>query len=148
LKRHQNLLRAGLLAGLVVGLFINWFYYEQTYSWLQNQLLRWLTAGGVTSAQLVNAAKLLGYTGLVVGNMAFSLLIVYTYFLDGPITRTAAQYLLLYFAGAYGTMCIAFLCQWAAPYQYARLACDMLASPLVECTLIPLMRLKQAEETM
>ncbi|MCU0449239.1 MAG: hypothetical protein MUC97_05230 [Bernardetiaceae bacterium] len=146
MKRPQKWIRAGLLTGLVAALFINWFYYEDTYQWLQTKLLQMLTNGGLASASLVNAVKLMGYTGLVVGNMAFSLLIVYTYFLDGRITRTAARYLLLYFAGAYGTMCVAFLFHWAGPYQYARLACDMLASPLVECTLIPLMRLKQAED--
>jgi hypothetical protein len=143
-KNHR--LRLLIIGLLVVGLFINWYFYNDTYEALQALVRSTMVSLGVQSAALINGAKFVSYLFLLFFNIFFSFTIVYTYFLNLRVAKTALGYMLLYFTVTFTATCVFFGLgneQW---YQYARAAADLLASPLVECALIPIMKLKLAEE--
>jgi hypothetical protein len=143
-KNHR--LRLVIIGLLVTGLFINWYFYNDTYEALQALVRSLLVSLGVTSQSLINGAKFISYLFLLFFNIFFSFVIVYTYFLNLRVAKVALGYMLVYFAITFTATCVFFGLgndQW---YQYARSAADLLASPLVECALIPIMKLKLAEE--
>lgn len=142
-SRHWRNVLIGLL---VIGLFVNWYYYLATYEALQGLIQSIMARFGVQNTATINGSKFVSYLFLLFFNIFFSFVIVYTYFLSVRISLIALRYMLLYFAVTFTATCVFFVLKNEEWYQYARQATDLLASPLVECSLIPLMKLKLAEE--
>lgn len=135
--------RRSVLGLLVAVMFVNWYYYESSYAYLQE----WIgyVVGLAFGARGIEIGKLLGYVCLLLGNASLSLCIVHLFFYDKAITKEAFGYLALYFCITFGGVCLTYVLGNAELYGYARAAADLLASPLVECTLIPVMKLRLIE---
>jgi hypothetical protein len=140
--------RTLILIFLVIVLLINWFFYNDTFTFFK----QWVTNGdlGVSLAQKIGAVKakrlLMGplFLILMLFNAGLSMVIIYVYFKKNPkITWLGFKILTIYSICTGVLLSSGYLANNEYVYAIMRRAVDMLASPMVEAVLIPLLKLYQ-----
>jgi hypothetical protein len=148
-------LRAVLLVVLVIVLFINWYFYLDTYYAFQafnrglidslKQIMPQSIAG---NEKLVGEIipKGISYVMLTALNICLSLTIIFIYFRDKKITLQGAKMMGIYFFTAFFAMNLFYFLGYHEYFMSARYALNLLATPLVECSMIPILKLANAEQ--
>ena len=147
-------LRIVLLVSLVLVLFINWNYYLSLYYWLQDLnggilmgMKDILPQKVVTNKELFGEIipKGISYLMLMLFNIMLSLTIIYVYFRDKKIALQGAKMIGIYFVLGFLAMNICYFAGWTDYFRSARHALNLLASPLVECSMIPILKLANSD---
>lgn len=146
--------RIVLLVVLVLILFANWQFFLPIYYALQDFNRELLTSvQGVLPSSIVQNEKLMteiipkgiSYVLVMLINIAISLSIIAVYFRDRKITIQAVKMIGLYFIVGFTAMNICYFAGWHEYFLSARYALNLLASPLVECSMIPILKLANSE---
>lgn len=148
-------LRSILLVTLVIVLFTNWYFYLDTYYAFQDfngDLISALKP--ILPQSVANNEKLVGeiipkgisYVMLTALNITLSLTIIFVYFRDKRITLQGAKMMGIYFCAAFFAMNLFYFLGYHDYFMSARHALNLLATPLVECSMIPILKLANAEQ--
>jgi hypothetical protein len=148
-------LRGFLLVTLVIVLFTNWYFYLDTYRLFQRlngDLIT--TLKPILPQSIANNEKLIGeiipkgisYVLLTALNICLSLTIIFVYFKDKRITLQGAKMMGIYFFVAFFAMNLFYFLGYHDYFMSARHALNLLATPLVECSMIPILKLANAEQ--
>ncbi|MFT6963439.1 MAG: hypothetical protein ACJAWV_003176 [Flammeovirgaceae bacterium] len=148
-------LRGFLLVTLVIVLFTNWYFYLDTYRLFQRlngDLIT--TLKPILPQSIANNEKLIGeiipkgisYVLLTALNICLSLTIIFVYFKDKRITLQGAKMMGIYFFVAFFAMNLFYFLGYQDYFMSARHALNLLATPLVECSMIPILKLANAEQ--
>jgi hypothetical protein len=149
---HQIILKYRwiVITALVAVIFINWYFYLQSYTYVKEWLFKALVSIGLDSVVSLQTIKNILSKGLAVlllalQNACLSMLIVYVYFRkDMFLVRIAVWILGIYTLACLGWSLTAHIAGWNYLYAISREALDTLASPLIEITLIPVLHLYKA----
>lgn len=147
--------RIVLLTLLVIILFINWQVYLQFYHTLQDfwiglfqnitpYLPDFITNRPTLTQEVM--PKGISYLLLMLVNIGISISIIHVYFQDKKITRQGFQIIGIYFLCGFSAMIFCYAMGWKEYYTSARWALNLLSSPLVECSMIPILQLANHPE--
>lgn len=140
--------RLFLLVALIIVLFVNWYFYPKTEILLRDSfssMIDILSGWMPFFTSFNKLAKWVTIILLAAINVAISLSIIYVYFWDKNLLVQAVKML-----GGYALVffLIAIVCYYAGWLHYtntAIAALKQLSTPLVECAMIPLLKLKNAQ---
>ena len=140
-------IRIALLALLIIMLFVNWYHFINVYDFLQaisKSIIDAILPNGLfghEQLQSTNLSKGISYLVMMFLNVCLSLTIIFVYFQKWKIVRQAIVIIGIYFVVGMIAMFTLHTLGMRNYYKSARYALDILASPLVECAMIPMLKL-------
>ena len=147
-KERKRLL---LLALMLVILFFNWYHYHTVDFFFREGINSGITAiedhfPSVTFLSKFNMmAKGISMFLLTVINISISLTIIYLYFLEWKLVRQALKLLVTFATVCFVLVVYTYYNGSQAFLDSILFALKQLSTPLVECSLIPLLKLMNAE---
>ncbi|MGB0524946.1 MAG: hypothetical protein ACPGJS_18380 [Flammeovirgaceae bacterium] len=140
-----------LLGILIVILFVNWYYYQTIEPTVRISLQNFI-AGLDDQVAVIGALKRFNMLYkwitvivLVVINVGISITIIYVYFWDKKIFWQGTRLLLIYSVSCFVVAIISYYIGMRELCINAINALEVLSTPIVECAMIPILKLMNAE---
>ena len=140
-----------LLGVMIIVLFINWYNYK-TVDFFFRGIIESIMEGlfqifpSITILKKVSLfSKWVSMILLVVLNISISLTIIYIYFVEWKMVKQALRLLIIFSFICFIVILISYYQDNRVYLESSIFALKQLSTPLVECSLIPLLKLMNAE---